>query len=200
MKIYLLDDHAIVRNGLRTILNTVSHFDVIDDSGDVDIFLKRLPQLVIDLFIIDLSLQQKSGFDILKEIKKYFPHSKVIILSMHDSPNYIDKAKELGADGFLSKKLDSNELLKEIIEVSLGRPSFGKNFLGQTDDTHPLTLREKEILVFISKGKSSKEIATFLNISQRTVEAHRFNIARKMGTANMSEAVAKFINSNKIDL
>lgn len=200
MKIYLIDDHAIVRNGLKTILASEPELEVIGDTGNADDFLNNIAKIKADLFIIDISLPTKSGFEILKEIKIQHPQSKTIMLSMHDNYDFVTKAKDLGANGFLSKKLDSQVLLQEIINITHGKDSFENTSSTDVDANHPLTQREKEILINISKGKSSKEIATALNISQRTVEAHRFNITRKMGTANMSEAVAKFINSSKINI
>ncbi|MFL5783179.1 MAG: response regulator [Bacteriovoracaceae bacterium] len=192
-KVYLLDDHKIIRDGIRSILKSNENFQVIGENGDPEKFLNEVERIPMDILVLDISFPGVSGLHILKKVKMMRPDLKVLVLSMHNDPEYMKKALSLGANGYLAKDCDSNELLRFLENIMAGKmecsepasPSVGKI---ATPDL--LTGRELEILKLLSGGLSSKEIASQLSISTRTVETHRLNIMKKLRTSNSAETIS----------
>lgn len=200
-KIYILDDHKIVRDGLKSILQTQPAFDVIGEESSPDLFLRALPELELDILILDVSLPSISGLDLIKRVKVVKPNAQIVMLSMHDNPEYMFRSLKEGANAYLPKDIQAEEFIEAIKQVQLKGSYFpvNMNFNSKESITPSpegdkqsilLTGREIEILNYMSKGMSSKQIAEKITVSPRTVETHRVNIMKKLGTSNGAETVA----------
>lgn len=200
IKIFLLDDHKIVRDGLKSLLTISPIFKVVGEESHPDAFLKALAHLNFDLLILDISLPGMSGLDVLKQVKTMKPGTLVVMLSMHDNPEYILKAMREGANAYLPKDIEAEEFIHALKEVKLKGTYFPSptkvNFseelvpsaIAGTKDL--LTPKEIEVLEEIAKGLSSKQIAAAYGLSSRTIETHRLNIMKKLGTNNSAETIA----------
>lgn len=192
-KVFLLDDHKIIRDGIRSILLTNPSFRVTGEEGDPVAFMEKLDKLDIDILVLDLSLPNVSGFQMIPKIKKQFPAIKILVLSMHNDPETMQRCMSLGANGYIPKDSDSDQMLKALEAVADGKvyfenvaaPSPVKNVRESL-----LSHREREVLTHLSNGLSSKQIGTELNISTRTVETHRLNIMKKLNTTNSAETIS----------
>lgn len=197
-KVFLLDDHKIVRDGLKSLLTLDPNIEVVGEEGDPEQFFTRLPSLEIDILILDVSLPGISGLDVLKKVKLLTPKVRVLMLSMHDSPEYVLKSIREGANGYLTKDIQAEELIKALHEVKTkgnyypGQYKRHSDIVPAPDESRQdvLTPKEKEVLHMMAKGMSSKQIAADFGLSNRTIEAHRLNIMKKLGTNNSAETIA----------
>jgi DNA-binding NarL/FixJ family response regulator len=192
-KVYLLDDHKIIRDGIKSILSRNEVFRVVGESGDPVKFIEDLGRIDLEILILDISFPMISGFQIIQKVKKLRPEIKILILSMHNDAEYMQKSLTLGAGGYLAKDSDSSELISALEAVRSGKTFFSHpTFHPATKEAPPdiLSQREIEILKLISGGLSSKQIASDLAISTRTVETHRLNIMKKLGTNNSAETIS----------
>ena len=209
IKIYILDDHTLVRNGIESLLAKNSEFQVVGSSGTIeklDEFLKFNHEF--DILLLDISLKGITSFDLISRLKKEHPAIKIIILSMHDHPEYIVKSINLGANAYLIKDSEMEDLVLVIKRVFaegtyflLKTLNLVINYKKNTDEKNldhfsVLTDREKEIIQFIVEGMSAKEIGQKLNISYRTVETHRFNLMKKL-SINTTVDLVKMVISNQ---
>lgn len=193
--LFVLDDHKIIRDGLKSIFTNSEVFQIVGDEGDPMVFLKNLPQIDCDILVLDLTFPTVSGFELIPKIKELRPNLKILVLSMHDNPDYMQRCALLGAQGYLPKDSDSQTMLKALETIakggiyfapSMNRPSMQK----PTKQDSPLSARETDVLRLQANGHSSKQIAEALNISYRTVEVHRLNIMKKLETSNSAETVS----------
>ncbi|KXX72233.1 response regulator transcription factor [Flammeovirga sp. SJP92] len=213
ISVVLTDDHVVVRNGIKLLLENSHEINVIGEGANGQEALDLCKQLNPDVLVIDIRMPVMNGIIAASKIKEYSPNTKVLILSMHDDAEYILDAAEKGASGYLLKDSSSDEFLKAIKTVHEGKKYFSgdiskvlvEGYLNMKHNTEPstettptesntvidLTKREKEILKYVVHGKSSKEIAGILNKSVRTVETHRFNIMKKMEVKSAVELIAK---------
>jgi len=196
-KIYLIDDHKIIRDGLKSILALNPNYMVMGESNDPDEFLKLLPNLELDLILLDISFQNKSGFDFIKPIKKIKPNCKLVILTMHNSLEQMKKCQKEGANCYLVKDMDSAEIIRSLDflrENEFLFPALQNNqLIDNPNKNFNLSPREIEVLQLMCDGLSSKEIAFKLDLSTRTIEAHRLNLMKKLETSNSAETVSKAI-------
>lgn len=199
--IYLLDDHKIVRDGLKSILALESDFKVVGEESHPENFLLSLKSLSIDILILDVSLPSVSGIDLIKKVKEIKPEVSIVMLSMHDNPEYMFRSLKEGANAYLPKDIEAQEFIEALTQVRNKGSYFpsNMNFNNKEALTPPaeglkysilLTAREIEILGYMAKGLSSKQIAQQISVSPRTVETHRVNIMKKLGTSNGAETVA----------
>jgi DNA-binding NarL/FixJ family response regulator len=194
-KIYLIDDHKIIRDGIKSILALNQNYIVVGESSDPDDFLKQLAIIDIDMILLDISLQTKSGFDYIKPIKTIKPQCKLVIFTMHNSDQQMKKCQKEGANSYLVKDMDSSEIIKSLDYLRFNDFYFpiqqNSQPLDNPNKNYQLSPRELEVLNLMCDGMSSKEIAFKLELSARTVEAHRLNLMKKLETSNSAETVSK---------
>jgi two-component system invasion response regulator UvrY len=208
--ILIADDHTLVRETWSFILNTDPRFKVIAESGSGEDAVELAKQLRPNVVIMDINLPGMNGIEATQLIRKYSPGSKILGVSLHTQPTYARKMIQKGAMGYVTKNSSREEMFKAIMEVQNGRKYICdeiKNILSEQvisgDDSNnnglnSLSQREIEIIGFIKKGSSSKEIADSLNISVKTVEVHRYNILKKLNLKNAA-ALVNFINNSQLD-
>jgi DNA-binding NarL/FixJ family response regulator len=190
IRVLLADDHALVRAGIRALLNRIEGVDVIAEVGDGLEALRLIEELQPDIVLLDITMPGLSGLGVLEESKKRFPGLRVIILTVHEAGEYAMQALRAGAAGYLPKSAAANELQLAIEIVSRGetyvsgkvsRRTLLEYSKGPTE--HPLarlTPRQREILIHIAEGLSTKSIGRRLNISVKTVESHRAQLMERL--------------------
>jgi DNA-binding NarL/FixJ family response regulator len=193
IRIVIVEDHTIVREGLRPLLEGRG-IDVIGEAGDGLEAVKIVKELVPQVVIMDVGLPRLGGIEAARRIVKGNPDMKVIMLTIHDEPQYVYKSLEAGAKGYLVKEAPLEELMAAIYAVLRGETYLSSNFPPglldsyakmvkrgkKADEFSQLTRREREILQYIAEGHTSPQIAKMLFISKKTVENHRANIMEKL--------------------
>lgn len=200
IKIIIADDHALFRDGLKSLLDKYDGIEVMGVVADGEELLKEMDEGNIpDIILLDISMPKVNGFEALKELKKKFPEVKSIAISMHDDGNYIAKCVKAGAFGYLLKNTDESELIDAILQVDKGVKYYNKDISERmihvmaTEglDVKKLSTKEKEILKLLAEGHTTKEIASRHYISTRTVETHRANMLKKLDVKNTAELINK---------
>ncbi|MEK5060820.1 response regulator [Paenibacillus shunpengii] len=204
IRIVIVDDHVVVRSGLSALLNGKHDIEVIGDAADGDEAITKTEELRPDVVLMDFSMPPgKDGLTATTELKKKMPDVHVLILTMHDDEEYLFRAIQAGASGYILKSAPYEELITAIRSVAEGSaylyPSATKKLMqeysemlrrGDTDGPfESLSEREKEIMAWIAKGYSNKEIAEHLVISVKTVESHKSNLMDKLGLKSRPELV-----------
>ena len=205
IRIMLVDDHQIIRDGIKQLLDDETDIKVISEADNVTSALRKLERKLPDILITDLSMPHKNGFQLIKEVLAIYPDIKIIILTMHNEEVYVNNAIQLGVSAYLSKDASKHELIGAIEAVYEGDTYFNSkitNILMKSmvakvrgkekqikHSLQLLTQREKEIVGLIIEGHSSPQIAKQLYISSRTVENHRSNIMNKLEISNTIELV-----------
>ena len=204
--IILVDDHKLIRDSWSFILNSDPRFSVIGETNNGEEAVEIVKNIKPDVVLMDVNMAPVNGFDATRQIMKYSPGSKVIAVSMHTMPAYAKRMMQLGAMGYVTKNSSKDEMIKAILEVYDGKKYICeevKNILAQKEleeeesptDMNNLSRREIDIIKLIKEGLSSKEIASQLDISLKTVEVHRYNILKKLKLRNTA-ALVNFINVN----
>lgn len=203
-KILLVDDHALFREGLKRILTEADDLAVIGEVADGLELLKLLHKSTPHMIILDISMPNIRGLEVIHEIKEMQADIKILILTMHRDMEYLHQAIASGADGYLLKEDADDELFSAIKKIRQGRlyisPKLSEYLTDEwvkiqrgihdsSEGTEPLTTREREILKLIAEGKSNREIASLLHISIRTVEHHRGNIMGKLNIHNIADLI-----------
>ena len=197
IKIAIADDHKLFRDGLSSLLQDDDHFKVIGSVEDKSSLMKLLQEHSIDILLLDISLPNESGLDILTDISEKYSSVKCIMLTMHEEIHYVKESLKKGAYGYLLKDTGESELKNAILNVYDGKKHFKDKIsdllvedMSRPDSGNPiLSDREIEIVKMVADGKITKEIADKLYISVRTVETHRSRIMKKLGTSNASEMI-----------
>jgi DNA-binding NarL/FixJ family response regulator len=192
--IVLVDDHHVVREALRKMLEGEKEFHVIGEAGDGLEALKVAEQCKPDILVCDLMMNGMNGLEVTRQLTKRFPKTKVVILSMYGNDGYVHEAMRAGAKGYVLKDSTSTELVRAIREAASGRrylsPPLSDRaidaYLQKTEETvldpyDTLTTREREVLHLAAQGNTNTEIAAKLFISRRTVEVHRASMMQKLG-------------------
>jgi len=208
MKILICDDHKIVRDGLRQILQQLEEVTFIGEARDGNEALTILKVDAYEVVLLDISLPDQNGLEVLKYIKSKWPSTNVLMLSMHPQEQYAIRALKLGASGYLTKDTASEELIAAIKKVSAGgkyiSQSLAENLALHLDDDsnrqkhEVLSNREFEIMIKIANGKSLQEIGDELFISVKTVSTYRCRIMEKMGLKKNTELTRYCIENNLI--
>ena len=203
-RIVIAEDYTILRDGLRALITSDPNFEVVGEAEDGRQAIQRVKKLLPDLLLIDLSMPRMNGIDALKEIKRDCPKTRVIVLTVHKTNEYLTAALQAGADGYVLKDASREELLNAIHHVLAGKsylsPTVSKEVIsgfleGQTPQESAtswslLTRREREILTAIAEGGKNKDIAEQLHISPKTVDKHRSNIMKKLDLHNVASLTA----------
>lgn len=204
IRVVLADDHVFVRDGIKSLLENEVNITVVGEATDGLEALTLIDELKPDLLILDIRMPNMTGIEVVEQLRNKNNLVKIVMLSMHESEEYVLKSIQAGADGYLLKGSSKEEFLKAVHTVSNG----GKYFSGDISSiligqlTNPsliaepkqslgeeqvITKREKEILKLLLSGKGNKEIAEALDISKRTAEVHRFNLMKKLKVKNLME-------------
>lgn len=205
MKLLLVDDHAIVSDGLQALLSAVDGLEIVNKLTSGDFALAYLKQHEVDLLITDYSMPDMDGITLVKKAKQIKPDLKIIVLSMHDEVVMIREMLAAGVDGYVLKKYAQQELVNAIEMVSYGRQYWSaevnkallSSLLPQEMPENQITDRELEVLRLLAQELTSKQIADKLFISERTVETHRKNLMRKTG-ANNGIGLMRYAYSKKL--
>jgi two-component system invasion response regulator UvrY len=206
IKIFIVDDHTLLREALKMTLASHPHFSIVGEAGDGEKAVELVPRLRPDVITMDINLPGISGIEATKQIRRMLPGAKVLGISLHTQPSYACKMMQAGAYGYVTKNSGKNEMFKAITEVYEGRKYVCaeiKNILSshisgndeEKNKIESLSLREIEIIKHIKDGSSSKEIAQALFISVKTIEVHRYNILKKLKLKNAA-ALVNFINKH----
>ena len=214
--VFIIDDHPLFREGLKTILRRSDKFRIVGEAGDGRTGLKEVLRIKPEILILDISLPDISGLKVAREIKLQEPNCMILILSMHSKIDYIEEAFQAGATGYLVKETASDRLLDSMEIVARGDvymdgtvsteiiQKLVQNKKQQEDISDPtyhlLTSREQEVLRYLAEGLSAKETARQLQISHKTVENHRASIMKKLDLHNKVELVRYAVRLGLIDL
>lgn len=205
--IYLVDDHAMLREGLRAVLEAAGH-RVVGESADPTEALGALVQLAPELLLLDLSLGARSGFELLSELHRRRLPVRTIVLTMSAQPRHVAEAMRLGAAGYVLKGSPSGELLRAIDAVAQGRRHLGAEVaeLAATALTDPgsdplatLSPRERQIVAMVVRGQSSSAIGEALHLSPKTVDTYRSRLMHKLGVADVPALVRLAVRTGLID-
>lgn len=200
IRIVITDDHKLFRIGIVELLKKQTDFDVIATFSDGEKFLDFFSKSQdFDIVLLDINMPNIDGIEVLSKLKKIKSNVKPIVISMFDDGNYIAKCSKNGAYSYLLKNTDEEELIKAIRIVAKGKKYFSSliaekmvNFMAtQSVSENLLSNKETEVLLLISKGLTTKEIATQLFVSTRTIETHRANILKKLEVKNTAQLIKK---------
>jgi DNA-binding NarL/FixJ family response regulator len=193
IKILLVDDHPLVRDGLRARLEAVSHFQVVAEADGADEALQQAAACDVDLVLMDINLRGTNGIEATSQFRQRFPHIAVLILSMHDKLEYVSQAMQAGARGYVLKDAPGKDIVLAIETVISGgiyySAALARQLARPMVHDNQLTSREHEVLQHLAGGQSNKQIARALDLSVRTVETHRLNIKRKLGIEGQAELI-----------
>jgi DNA-binding NarL/FixJ family response regulator len=199
-KILLADDHAVVRQGLRTLLEDEPEFTVVGEADSGLDAIRMCGELQPDILVLDIMMDDISGIEVARQVTESLPHTAIIILSMYGDKKHVLEALQAGAKAYVVKKSVSSELVQAVREVRIGRRYLGSSLADvvvdaylekedsiSTDPYDSLSNREREVLHLAAHGHTNAEIAELLNISRRTVETHRANAMRKLDLSNQTD-------------
>lgn len=199
VKVLLADDHTMVREGLAALIGNNSQVQVIGQCGDGLQVVKQVEELKPDVVVLDISMPGTNGLDICRELSKKVQGVAVLILTMHDSEQFISKAMQNGARGYLIKDAAPAQLTEAILAVARGEKFLGAwipqamlNPGAQSDSYDRLTPRERQVLQLIAESKTNRQIAHVLKLSVKTVDTHRSHLMRKLGIHDQTSLV-KFV-------
>jgi len=211
IRVLLADDHTLVRTGIRRILEGEPDIEVVAEAADGAAALDLATRTDADVLVLDLKMPGMDGVDVLRGVKASNPALKVIVLTMHDGREYVARAMKGGADAYLLKDSAVQDLVAAVHAVVAGRSYFSPAIQQQVagllrgDETttsarvQPLTDREREVLTWLARGLSSKDVAQRLNISARTVETHRANLMHKLGVKSVAVLIQVAIREGMIE-
>jgi two-component system nitrate/nitrite response regulator NarL len=204
IRVVLADDHVFVRDGIKSLLENEANITVVGEATDGLEALSLIDQLQPDLLILDIRMPNLTGIEVVEQLRSKNNFVKIVMLSMHESEEYVLKSIQAGADGYLLKGSSKEEFLKALHTVANGgkyfsgdissiligqltNPTFTPETKQSLGEEQLITKREKEILKLLLTGKGNKEIAEALDISKRTAEVHRFNLMKKLKVKNLME-------------
>lgn len=203
IRLVLVDDHVVVRSGLRMLLEDEEDVEIVGEAGTAHEALDVISRLLPDVVLMDIGLPDLSGIDATREIKRVRPQTAIVALTIHEDEEYFFKMLEAGASGYVPKRAAPDELLTAIRAAAIGQvylyPSLAKllvrDFLSHDSSARTessvdgLTSREQEVLAYLAEGAGNEEIADVLGISPKTVARHRENIMSKLNMHSRTELV-----------
>ncbi|SDC91135.1 two component transcriptional regulator, LuxR family [Massilia sp. PDC64] len=200
--IMLVDDHPLVRDGLRARLEAVSHFRVVAEADSGAEALALAGSTRIDLVLMDITMRDGSGIEATARLYANYPDIAVLILSMHDKLEYVTQAMQAGARGYVLKDAPGKDIVLAIDTVMAGgiyySAAVARQLARPAAQDNQLTSREQEVLRHIANGESNKQIAKALDLSVRTVETHRLNIKRKLGIEGQAELIKFAVQHGRV--
>lgn len=207
----IADDHSLIREGIKQLLEFDGNIEVVSEAANGVECLDKLEKNIPDVLLLDINMPEKNGLEVLDEIKKKEYDLKVLILTVHNELEYLLKAVDIGVDGYILKDSESAELKRAIQSVLAGEsyiqasliPALNNRLANRDidkDKIDMLTNRELEVLIQVANGMINKEIATNLNISERTVKNHVSNIFKKIDVSDRTQAAVFAIKNNIITL
>lgn len=212
-KIYLADDHAILRDGLKHILSGEGGMVVVGEAGDGKTAYEEIERIKPDVAVLDISMPVLTGLEVARLLRKYNNEIKIIILSRHDNEEYIQEALKNGINGYILKDNAGDDLIRAIHEVLKGNVYLSPRIVtmltkgivtNEKNDKNVrdgiLSHREKEVLKLVAEGTQSSEIASLLRISVKTVKVHRLNIMNKLDIHNVTDLVKYAIKNGLIEI
>ena len=201
--IMLVDDHPLVRDGLRARLEAQPHLRVVAEASAADEALAQARLQRIDLVLMDINMRGVSGIDATARFRQHYPHIAVLILSMHDKLEYVTQAMQAGARGYVLKDAPGKDIVLAIDTVMAGgiyySAALARQLARPLVQDNQLTLREQQVLRHLAEGESNKQIARALDLSVRTVETHRLNIKRKLGIEGQAELIKFAVQHSRFD-
>ncbi|HEY6606328.1 MAG TPA: response regulator transcription factor [Gaiellaceae bacterium] len=199
IKVVLVDDHAVVRSGLRLLLDAENDMEVVGEAGNAKDAVFRARALKPDVILLDVVMPGESGIEALPKLLKESPATNVLVLSMQDDPSYVREAFAAGASGYVLKEAVDEEVVSAVREIASGgryvHPALGARMIAAeaeeraAAEADPLSDREREILRLLALGHTNQEIARQLYISVRTAESHRAHIMQKLRLSTRAELV-----------
>lgn len=205
LKVFLLDDHTVLRTGLRMLLETQPDLEVVGEAGDAATGIEGIRLAQPELVILDLSLPGMSGLEVLQLLTAEMPQLRVVVLTMHDDAEFVRSALTHGARGYVLKRAADTELLTAIRQVAMGEsyvyPSLAAKLVPIAEQRQVgarLSSREQEVLQLIAQGFTHQEIATQLSLSVKTVESHKARITEKLQLRTRAELVRYALNKGLV--
>ena len=210
VQVLLVEDHALVRAGIRSLLDAASGIEVIGEARDGREALALMRDQVADVVVMDITMPGLNGLETTKRLKKIYPRTRVLMLSMYSSDEYVVQSLRYGADGYLVKDSAAPELERAIHAVARGERYLGEGPIrerlekqlatskGMKDPLERLTPRQREILQLVVEGKKTREIAVLLNVSVKTVETHRAQLMDRLGIHDVAGLVRYAIRNGLI--
>lgn len=214
--ILVIDDHPLFREGLKALIARSAHFEVVGEAGTSADGLRQARELKPDLAVVDISLPDRSGLELTRELRSLLPQSRVMIVSMHSKIDYITEAFQAGATGYVVKESAADRLVQGLEAVSRGEyfidSSLSQSVVRKLVEAPPkesriqsqsygkLTSREQQVMRMLAEGHSTKEVASALFISHKTVENHRANIMEKLDLHSTIELVRYAAKLGLIDV
>ncbi len=211
IRVMIADDHSLIREGLKQLLEFDGSIEIVGEASNGVECLEKLNASSPEVLLLDINMPEKNGIEVLKQMKEDQSPIKVLILTVHNEMEYLMKAVDIGVDGYILKDSESSELKKAIRSVRDGEnyiqpsliPALNSQLLSRDTDKDKISLltnRELEVLVQVANGMFNKEIATNLNISERTVKNHISNIFKKIDVSDRTQAAVFAIKNNIIKL
>jgi two-component system response regulator NreC len=210
----LTDDHTLFRQGVKTLLSAEPELEVVGEAANATEAISKASELRPDVVLMDVSMPGMSSFEATRQIRKNRPDTKVLYLTMYDDEDYLAECMEAGASGYLLKDCPAQQLVTAISEVHNGGSYLSPRMMSRLVDDfrnrvksstrlprfNTLTRREMEVLKFLAEGNSVKDIACTLDLSVKTVEAHKFNLMRKLDIHNKAQLVQYAIQKKIIQI
>jgi DNA-binding NarL/FixJ family response regulator len=212
IKVLLVDDHTILREGIRALLSSEPDIRVVGEASDGLEALEQVPRLEPQVVIMDLVMPRMNGLEATRQIRARYPDVRILILSMYDDDEYVREITQAGASGYVLKRVATEDLVRAIHEVHRGAsflypPIAAKlmDYVRRTQGTpngepEALTPREREVLKLIAEGNTNQAIAETLGLSRKTVESHRANIMRKLDLHDVTDLVKYALRKGLITL
>ncbi|MGK0361410.1 MAG: two-component system response regulator NreC [Bradymonadia bacterium] len=199
IRVYLLEDHTIVRQGLVSLLETADDLEVVGQCGDGRRALDEIQALKPDVLMSDIAVPGLSGLEVVKRLRDAGSTVRIVMLSMYHDPEWVKRAMDAGANGYLVKGTGVRDLLKAVRTVA-GGETFLSPSATRASRTEELTGREREVLTLLAEGHTSKEIGSVLGISSRTVEHHRARLMTKLGINDVAGLTRYAVRTGLVDL
>ena len=209
IRVVVVDDHAVVRSGIKLLLDRHDDIEVVGEAGNAQDALFRVRELTPEVILLDLVMPGESGIEVLPKLLKEAPDAKVLVLSMQDEPSYVREAFAAGASGYVLKEAADEEVVTAVRQIAGGgsyvHPTLGARMVTAdaaalaAAEADPLSDREREILRLLALGHTNQEIAKMLFISVRTAETHRAHVMQKLRLTTRAELVRHALAQGLLD-